>query len=64
MKTLLPTSTTLTSLLREPVGSDQNLGVGRQELRTTSVSSASFGCAWGGDGVLGEMPVKRNVMYM
>ena len=63
MRTLLPTSTTLTKSLQEPIGPNQNLGVERQALRTISVSSTSFGCPWGGERVLGNVS-QWNVMYM
>lgn len=63
VRTLLPTSTTLTISLQEPIGSDQIFSVERQALRTISVSSTSFGCPWGGEGVLGNVS-QRNVMCM
>ena len=56
---VLPPSTTLASLLQEPAWVDQNLGVGRQTLRTTNVVSTSLGCASDGEGILFEESVKE-----
>jgi hypothetical protein len=61
VNTPLLTSTTLTNLLQEPVVVDENLEVGRQQLRTINIPSTPLGCAWDEGGVLLEMSVTLDV---
>jgi hypothetical protein len=51
-------------LLQGPVGAAQDLGVGRQILRTINLPSTSLGNSWEGEGILSEVSRKKRGVEM